>query len=477
MLLLFLILAIILSGLWHNMKPMPQGMNLYGNSIRVGADQVNFLADLTYRSKDDQPLRQQQIFPALFELIDNAQHYILIDFFLFNDQNRQQLLENDVLAEKLVEHLIAAKKQRPELTIDVITDPINNAYGSRLANELRNLEEAGIRVIITKLTPLRDSNALYSTLWRLLLRWVPDRGQLISHPFDGSAEKVSLASGLRLLNFKANHRKVALADHRGSMAALVCSANPHGGSSLHSNIALLVRDNQLSAQLYRSEQAVARISKTELRPLPQLAESIGIETDEMLDVTLVTEKAIATALLEQIGSTQQGDGIHMAMFYLAERSIINALVAANRRGVKIEIILDPNHDAFGYEKNGVPNHPVAAELIARSDENIAIRWYQTHGEQFHTKMVLIERQNGRTQLLAGSANLTRRNIDNFNLESDLLLSGADRAAPLAAASAYFDRIWNNRDGQFTCAYNELTDNSTLKTLQYRVQEFTGLGTF
>jgi phosphatidylserine/phosphatidylglycerophosphate/cardiolipin synthase-like enzyme len=477
MLFFFVLLAFITLGLWHSVKPLPQGLNRQSDSIRVAADRVEFLADLTYRSEAGQPLQQQQIFQTLFELIDRAQHYILIDFFLLNDQSRQQNTENEALAAKLVEHIVAAKKMRPQLTIDVLTDPINNAYAAAPAKELRDLEAAGIRVIVTNLTSLRDSNPLYSTLWRLLLRWIPDRGRLLPHPFDKDAEKVSLASGLSLLNFKANHRKVALIDHQGTLTTLVSSANPHGGSSRHSNVALLVSDNSLAEQLYRSEQAVARLSGAELQPLPQLGNTKQSEDADKLEITLLTEGAIAAALMEQIGSTEQGDSIRMAMFYLAERSTIDALVAASLRGVEIEIILDPNRDAFGYKKNGVPNLPVAAELIARSNDNIRVRWYLTQGEQFHSKMVLIERQEGRAQLLAGSANLTRRNIGNLNLETNLLISGKSTTRPLTDASDYFERIWNNRGGQFTSENDELADNSTLKVLQYRLQEMTGIGTF
>jgi hypothetical protein len=122
---------------------------------------------------------------------------------------------------------------------------------------LRELEAAGIRVVITNLTPLRDSNPIYSTLCRLLLRWVLDSGHLLPHPFDGSADKVSLARWLLRLNFKANHRKVVLLNHQGELTTLVTSTNPHGGSNQHSDIALLVSDARLAAQLHASEQVLS----------------------------------------------------------------------------------------------------------------------------------------------------------------------------------------------------------------------------
>ncbi len=53
----------------------------------------------------------------------------------------------------------------------------------------------------------------------------------------------------------------------------------------------------------------------------------------------------------------------LVMFYLSERQIIKSLLAAHRRGVKMRVLLDANKDAFGLEKNGVPNRPVAADYI------------------------------------------------------------------------------------------------------------------
>ena len=42
-----------------------------------------------------------------------------------------------------------------------------------------------------------------------------------------------------MLNFKANHRKLIVADDgAGGLVALVCSADPNDGGSAHSNVGL-----------------------------------------------------------------------------------------------------------------------------------------------------------------------------------------------------------------------------------------------
>ena len=60
------------------------------------------------------------------------------------------------------------------------------------------------------------------------------------------------------------------------------------------------------------------------------------------------------------GGGAAGDSIDVAMFYLSDRDTIGALLAAAKRGVTVRVILDPNKDAFGRTKNGIPNRSVSA---------------------------------------------------------------------------------------------------------------------
>jgi HKD family nuclease len=56
-----------------------------------------------------------------------------------------------------------------------------------------------------------------------------------------------------------------------------------------------------------------------------------------------------------------------------------------------------------------------------------VQWYDTHGEQFHTKLLAFHTARG-TTLLGGSANLTRRNLGDYNLEADLLVRAGEGLA-------------------------------------------------
>ena len=171
--------------------------------------------------------------------------------------------------------------------------------------------------------------------------------------------------------------------------------------------------------------------------------------------------------------------IDVAMFYLSERSVIRALLAAARRGVEVRVILDPNKDAFGRSKNGIPNRSVATELGAASEGAIKVRWFRTHGEQFHSKLLAIRTANEYWFTL-GSANLTRRNLDDFNLEANLAASVPPASAIASQVTGWFESLWTNRgppDLEYTAEFGAYADPAQGTYWLYRIMESTGLSTF
>ncbi|HAB29698.1 MAG TPA: hypothetical protein DCE19_03160 [Gemmatimonadetes bacterium] len=65
-----------------------------------------------------------------------------------------------------------------------------------------------------------------------------------------------------------------------------------------------------------------------------------------------------------------------------------------------------------------------------------------------------------TTLLGGSANLTRRNLGDYNLEVNLLARGSSALG--AQVADYFERLWSNRDGHFSVSYEVYSDDSWVK---------------
>lgn len=462
-----LALGYLSSAIYHTYKPLPEGLNFTG---KLRHAEVKFIADQTYLDATGKQQQDHHIFNEMLRLIDEAQTTIVLDMFLFNSEVGESTRAHQTLAQQLTDALILKRGVQPNIEIRVITDPINSVYGGLAPEHYRQLRNTGIDVIETDLRPLRASNPLWSGFWYLCCQDAgnnPEKGWL-ANPF--GQEKITLRSYFNLFNFKANHRKTVVVDTAQGWKALVTSANPHDGSSRHSNVALLVTGNT-AIDVLKTEQAVGRMSKADI-PMVIIGE---FEGDRSLpQVQVLTEKAIYDATLKLIETAKPKERIDLAMFYLSERHIVKALMAAHERGVKVRVLLDPNKDAFGRKKNGIPNRQVASELNAAG---VPVRWCNTQGEQCHSKM--ITKSNAQqSEMILGSANFTARNIKNYNLETNLRVVGSSQAAVFTDAQAYFDTAWSNLDGKnMSVDYRQYADESKLKYGIYRFMEWSGLSTF
>jgi phosphatidylserine/phosphatidylglycerophosphate/cardiolipin synthase-like enzyme len=112
------------------------------------------------------------------------------------------------------------------------------------------------------------------------------------------------------------------------------------------------------------------------------------------------------------------------------------------------------------------------------DGDVAVRWCDTHGEQCHAKLLLARYASGDALLILGSANFTRRNLQNLNLETSVALRAPASFPALRHAAAWFEKLWTNAPGQrFSVEYEAYADESLRKRFQYRLEERTGLSTF
>jgi len=434
---------------------------------------VRFLCDLTSIDAQGRRRVEQQIFDEVLTIVQDARRFILLDMFLYNAYQRGARETTRALTAELTAALLAQKRRYPEMAIVVITDPVNTVYGALEPEHFTQLEAANIPVVFTALTELRDSNMFYSPFWRLLVRpFGVSSGAALPNPF--GAGRVSVRSYLSLLNFKANHRKLIVADRGSQLAALVTSANPHDGSSAHGNVGLSFT-GPAAQDLIETERAVLRFSQDQTGRVPALplqTPSLGAAD---LTVQVVTEGHIQEAVLELLAGARPGDTCDLVMFYLSDREVVRALKVAHERGVTMRVVLDPNRDAFGHAKNGIPNRQTGLELHRCG---IPVRWYDTHGEQCHAKMLFLESSQGACALLLGSANFTRRNLDNFNLETDVVLRGAAHCPAFRDARQYFEIVWNNLGGrQCTVDFADYRDAALLKRILYRIMESTGMSTF
>ena len=262
---LLILMCSVFSGCVHAIMPLPEGVDYQSQEYCVGAEDIEFLADLTYKNGSGETVHEQEIFDSIFTLIDNAHEYILIDMFLFNSFTGKGEKTYRILCSELMSKLVDKKQRVPSINIDFITDPVNNVYGGAKSKEIALLRNSGINVIYTDLRELRDSNLLYSPIWRMLIQWFgnSDSGGIFRHPFSEDEPGITLRSYLSLLNYKANHRKVILADNQGKWTTVITSANPHDGSSAHSNIALKITGD-FGREIYTAEKPVAEFSHGKL---------------------------------------------------------------------------------------------------------------------------------------------------------------------------------------------------------------------
>lgn len=459
--LLILLLFVLIVGITtyhHTHKDLPQGLSYEGKVHKV--KDVRFLYDLTYTANDGEKKFEQEIFDTILKRIGEAEDFIVLDMFLFNDYYKKDMGYPEI-SESISEKLIAQKKKHKDMKIVFITDEINLTYGSHKSETLKELRDNGIEVIFTDLDPLRDSNPLYTAVWRVFFQWFGQSGEgWMPNPMAKNAPDVTLRSYLELLNLKANHRKIFVTEK----SAIVASANPHDASGFHSNIAFETSGNVIG-DLLQSEQAVANFSGDGDLPEYEREDESG-----PIEVQVLTEGKIFKHLLKELKKAGKGDTIWIGMFYLAERNVIDEIDKAADRGAKVKIILDPNTNAFGNQKSGLPNIPVSAEMEKLGSENIEIKWYNAGEEQYHTKMIYID-HGEKGMILGGSANFTRRNLDDLNLETNFKIDAPATANVVKDVKEYFHRLWNNEQGVYTLDYEENKDEMTpFKYIIYWIQK-------
>ena len=81
-------------------------------------------------------------------------------------------------------------------------------------------------------------------------------------------------------------------------------------------------------------------------------------------------------------------------------------------------------------------------------------------------------------MISGSANFTRRNLHDLNLETSVRLTTQADNPEIVAMRAGFEKAWRNSDGGIhSLPYSAFADNSYWRYGLYRFMEASGLSTF
>ncbi|CAM3715201.1 phospholipase D-like domain-containing protein [Alkalicoccus chagannorensis] len=460
-LLLLITLGTVVYGLF---KSPPEGTSYEGEVHET--DRLSFVYNRSINTEEGRVF-EENIYTRAEEMIQEAEELIILDMFLFNDKTTEAMPE---LSGHITDLLIEQSQLHPDLEVVVVTDPINTSYFSHDSTMLTRLEEEDIKTIITDVTQLQDSNPLYSGIWRAYIQWFGQAGNgWIPNVFSDEAPAMTARSYLKLLNGRANHRKVLLTEQE----ALVASANFHDESYYYNNAGFSVGGAVLE-DIWESEQAVA--SFTEDAVLPSMPEQEE-EPDGDYLVQVLTEGENFNRALEMIDDASEDEDILMAAYFLSDPEMTDALIEAEKRGVDIRLLLDPNEEAFGLSVFGMPNRPVAEELLEETDGGLEVRWYNVEEEQFHPKMLFIAGEE-ETAILAGSANFSTRNLRNNNLDTNLYVEGSTEEGAAADALEWHREMWDNDGEEYTLPYDVYENpHSSWRQWVYHLQKVSGLTTY
>ncbi|HEX4376938.1 MAG TPA: phospholipase D-like domain-containing protein [Steroidobacteraceae bacterium] len=491
MILLAMLIAWIAVALWHSTHRLPPGLHIGGSWQPLPTAQVRFVRDLSAADAAGAPLRERQIDALLQSAIAQAREIIVLDTGIFGDlpaagPRASRLRVAPTVAADLAENLIRAHQQQPDLQILLLIDPDSTQFATA-TGPIERLRAAGINVVTVDVARLRSADAPFVSFWQLCCRWWAraDGAGDWPNPIGLGPSGVTLGLWGRTAPYQRSHRQMLIADDgAGSLRGIVFSRPVNAESALHSACALQIAGAALEPAL-ESEFVVAQMSgwngagvmQARSQHLTGHQRSPVLNTSAQLTARarIASEQGLDDTLVSQIEAAKAHDTIDIAALYLSDRELIHALLEAARRGVSIRLLLDPNKDGYGYERAGLPNRVVASELVSDSDGAVRVRWYRTHGEQFSAGFMLI-RAADHTSLFVGTSELTRRDLNDFNLAAGYLVELPATASAATDAETWFDTLWFNRapgGTEYTSDADVYADASEVRYWQYRLLEAAG----
>ena len=483
------ILIVILSIVaCSTIKTPPLGVN-YERPLR-NTKNVDFHYDLTYLDKDGNIQYDRNLWEATYKVIDNANEYLIIEMFLFNDLYNKDKENFPEFSKGYTERLVKKKKENPNLKIYILLDENNNFYGAFEHPFIKMMKDSGIDVIEVGIMKLKDTFPWYSPIWRTFIEPAgnPQGKGWIRNFYGPMWPKLTIRNLLRALNVKADHKKIFLNESE----VIVSGANIHDPSYFNENVAIYTK-GEITKDILDNIQKISQFSDKqiniennfdteELKKIDNKDDIFNSNifdevTDENYKIQYISEGKIGEHLDNDIDSLNSGDELIMGMYFLADNGIINRLIKAANRGVKIRIILDRSKDAFGISTNGIPNKPVSKKLKNKSNGKIEIKWYFTNNEQYHTKLTLMKKTDGSVIIQAGSANLIKKNIRGNIMDSNLRILSTENSKLTKDIYSYFDRLWDNKDGIFTLYFDDEPTTNSTTDLMYKILDTTQLGSF
>jgi hypothetical protein len=421
---LITILSLLLLAFLIYYLSLPKGRTIQGQTYNIQENSIQFLADLTYEENNTLQY-DHEIFNNVFNIIQNAENFILIDMFLFGTTEEPHYRN------------LTQEQSNPEIQIYFITDEFNVFNKPHNKVFIDKLKQNNINVIYTPIKKNKITNYL-----------------------------------LKKTKKGLNHKKLIIADNNNQIVSLITSANPHDKSSPNPNTGFIIKE-KIWKDIYESEIKDAKINNPQIQSYINNFQEKPTNNTKTIKVQYLADNGLMTSLYKKLDKIEKGDIANIAMFYLSDKKTINSLTQASNRGATINLILDTNDYFFSQQKFGIPNKPVANQLIKKSNNKINIRWYKPHGEQFHTKFISIQNKT-HTTILSGSSNLVKNNIRLYNLQSDIKIIAPNNSTIIQQTNDYFNKMWNNKNNIYTSDYQDYSSNSKLKKLRFEWEQFVRL---
>ena len=140
-----------------------------------------------------------------------------------------------------------------------------------------------------------------------------------------------------------------------------------------------------------------------VHPLPVHADSTAIE------VAFTPGDDISALIVKRIGEATAS--VKMQAFLFTDRRVANALLAARKRGVEVEIVADAAQEAAG----GLPHLAALARAGARI-------WVDARHAAAHDKVIIVDGGGARAAVITGSYNFTNA-AQSRNAENVVVISG------------------------------------------------------
>lgn len=487
-----MLIAWVITALWYSDRRLPPGLRVGSPWQTLPASQVRFIRDLSAADASGAALWERQIDTSMEAMIAQARDIVVLDTGIFGDlpasgPRASRLRVAPTVAANLAETLLRAKQQQPGLQVLLLVDPASDEF-TAATGPIQRLRTAGINVVTVDVNRLRSANAPFVAFWQLCCRWWSHADGPGNWPNPVGLGPAGVTMGLwgKTAPYQRSHRQLLIADDgAGDLRGIIFSRPVNAEAALHSACGLQIAGAALESAL-ESEFVVAQFSgwsgggtmQARSQHLVEHQRQVGLTTparDDMARARVTSEQVVSDAMLEQINATVAHDTIDIAALYLSQRELIHALLDAARRGVSIRLLLDPNKDGYGYERSGQPNRVVASELVSGSDGAVRVRWYRTHGEQFSAGIMLI-RGADHTSLFVGTSELSRHDLNDFNLAAAFLVELPPAATAGVEAMTWFDTLWFNRVSggvEYSSDADIYADASEVRYWQYRLMEAAG----